>query len=387
MKLVIVTTRFDPAGGGAERSVDQMVCHLRRRGHEVRIITGSCPRALQEGQMICWPGRSMRSAAGIIRFAVWARKQLAAAACDVSLSITTVVPADVLQPRGGSVREAMGRNIASRRARSARGLKRALVALSPKWRVLLSLERQTLSHPALKHIVAISGYVRRELHAHYGFPISRMTLIPNAAQMPAADPEQQTIWSREIRQQYQLSPEATVYLFAAHNPRLKGLDPLLEAIAVLRKEGLACHLLLAGNVRRSHRRRIAVLGLEQTVRVLGMASNMPQLYCAADVTVLPTFHDAASKVTIESMMMGTPAITTSFNGAADLIDPGPSHRRCGLVIGDPSDVPALVAAMRQLADPQDRDTCSAAAADLRPMLSMDRHVGALEQVLREVAGR
>ncbi len=65
---------------------------------------------------------------------------------------------------------------------------------------------------------------------------------------------------------------------------------------------------------------------------------------------MPTFYDPSSKVVIESLMMGTPAISTAYNGASDFIAPADGSAR-GRVIADPSDHRALAQAMIELWDP------------------------------------
>jgi glycosyltransferase involved in cell wall biosynthesis len=110
---------------------------------------------------------------------------------------------------------------------------------------------------------------------------------------------------------------------------------------------------------------------------------MPELYAAADVTVLPTFYDPSSKVVIESLMLGIPAITTRYNGAAAFVLPEDGPPR-GRVIEDPADDAALAAAMIELRDPAVHAACVAATAGLDQALSMKRHVDQLEQVLQRV---
>ncbi len=173
-----------------------------------------------------------------------------------------------------------------------------------------------------------------------------------------------------MRAGFGISEEATVYLFAAQNPRLKGFEPLLAATRRLVDQGLDPVVLLAGNIQYAHQRAVAAARLTEHVRFVGPTQQMHALYAAADVTVLPTFYDPASKVVIESLMMGTPAISTAYNGASDLLRPTEASdgEWTGRVIDDPADDEALAAAMVELADPDTRRRCQAAMAGLaRPI--------------------
>ncbi|NJN37038.1 MAG: glycosyltransferase family 4 protein [Nitrospiraceae bacterium] len=147
---------------------------------------------------------------------------------------------------------------------------------------------------------------------------------------------------------------------------------------------------------------IESLAAADLLRFVGPTKQMPALFCAADVTVLPTWYDPSSKVILESLMMGTPALSTAYNGASDHLnahapaEPGFSkgtsgaartnHTR-GLVVQDPGNADELAAAMLQLCDPNFRAACSAACLGLAEQLSMTRHVAALETVLTESAQR
>ena len=110
---------------------------------------------------------------------------------------------------------------------------------------------------------------------------------------------------------------------------------------------------------------------------------MSQLYCAADVTVHPTYYDPSSKVVIESLMVGTPAISTRYDGSSDLIED--QHGTRGRVVPEPDDVEGLAQAMQDLADPKERKACRMAIDGQTRGLSMKEHVDRLEEVLREAA--
>ena len=394
MKLAVVIERFDPAGGGgAERSTAQIVAELSARGHEVTIITAvqlereahtPCPvRPVLDGRRL--------GAWSLATFARRARRELATGAFDAGLSVTTVVPATVLQPRSGTVRETLNRNIALRNTAAGRCKKRIAIALSAKQQMLLRLEADTLRQPSVRRILAVSRYVSRQLRDLYDVDPAKIEILPNAASMPTVDPDQRLQWRRQVRAAFAVPEDQPVYLFAALNPRLKGLDPLLHAVRKVLDRGQGLTLLLAGDIGYATQRRAADLGIRDHVRFIGHTSAMVQLYCAADVTVLPTYYDPASKVVIESLMLGTCAITTSYNGAADLLVPppqgtAPPGQVRGRVITEPADVSALAAAMLELADPAARQRCAAATAGLDQALSMQRHVDRLEAVLEEMGG-
>ncbi len=382
MKIAVAIGIYDPRGGGAERSTSQIVRQLVSRGHEVTVIAGLWPEDVQE------PGvrvqslltKKPRLSWWVPVFARWARGRIVSGGYDTSLSVATAVPAAVVQPRGGTVRETLERNIAIRTGAVDRLIKRVLVNLSLKQQILLALERRTLRDPIVKHVAAVSQYVADQVK-HYGVDPQRVVVIPNAAQMPTVDQQTQHQWRQRVRRGFDVSESSTVYLFAAHNAKLKGFWPLIEATKRLIDQGMDLTLLVAGTVGHGQHALIAQSGIRDRVRIVGTTGRMHELYAAADVTVHPTFYDPSSKVVIESLMMGTPAITTSFNGASDFVLGDADHADRGRVIKDPNDVASLARAMTELADSAARQKCVQAMNGLAQSLSIERHVDQLERVL------
>ena len=388
LHVAIVIEQFNPRAGGAERSTAQIAQELVQRGHRVTVLAGAAPDdlAVAEGVTLhAYSRHKVRSAARVLLFRRWALQRLAAGEFDVSLSITMAVPADVIQPRAGTVREALVRSIAMRSSVAGRCFKRSLSLLSPKQQTMLFLERRAVADPAVGRFVAVSGYVREELRRHYDLAESRVEMIPNAAVMPTdADASQRAVWRDQVRGAFGVPEDAVLFLFPTQDPRRKGYQTLLGALRELARRERRVVVLLAGMFGyRQHAQAVAA-GVREQVRFVGPTRHMAPLYAAADATVLPTFYDPASKVVIESLMMGTPAISSGCNGASEFILPPDSAAR-GRVVNDPADDAALADAMLELADPRVRQACAQATAGLAEQLTMARHVDRLERVLLEAA--
>jgi UDP-glucose:(heptosyl)LPS alpha-1,3-glucosyltransferase len=72
---------------------------------------------------------------------------------------------------------------------------------------------------------------------------------------------------------------------------------------------------------------------------------MAACYAAADIAVQPSFYDACSLATLESLASGLPVVTTRANGASELLAPD----EAAIVLDDAADLPALTATLRRLA--------------------------------------
>ncbi len=391
MRIAIATETYSPTGGGAERSVVQIATHLARRGHDVTVFAGCVPSDAGEAversgvAVEAFGSRRLKQSGSLRRFAGWATSALDSSGADVTLSGTMAVPAMVVQPRGGTVRETQLRNVAMRRSILARLGKRLQFAVSAKQRALLALERATIDDARVRRFVAVSRYVAEQFRKHYGVSDERIDVLPNAAEAPLIDEADRAPRRSAVRRQYDIGDDALVYVFAALNPRLKGIEPLMHAMQRVHASKPEAVLVVAGSRAPLVTGLVDRLGLTACVRVVGPTDVMADLFAAVDVTVLPSFYDPSSKVVIESLMMGVPAISTRYNGASDMIDgPGVTEPR-GRVIDDPWDIEVLTGAMLDLADAGSRERCSAATEGLADDLSMARHVERLEAVFEEVA--
>jgi colanic acid/amylovoran biosynthesis glycosyltransferase len=149
-------------------------------------------------------------------------------------------------------------------------------------------------------------------------------------------------------------PEATAtdgsrLLFVGRLDRIKGLGPLLEAVADLHRQDRPLTLMLVGDGpdRQWAEQRAADLGIGTAVEFLGYRSpgEIADLLAAADIFVLPSFAEGVPVVLMEAMAAHLPVVTTSVGGITELVE----HGRSGLVV-PPGDVDRLVDAIAELAD-------------------------------------
>jgi len=116
----------------------------------------------------------------------------------------------------------------------------------------------------------------------------------------------------------------TVALF---RPR-KGLEVLLEALAILRRQQLAIRLLAVGpfettEYEREVRERIARLDLQEAVRWTGFTSDVATELARMDLLVLPSlFGEGLPMVLLEALAAGVPVVASRVEGVPDAIDDG-----------------------------------------------------------------
>ena len=136
------------------------------------------------------------------------------------------------------------------------------------------------------------------------------------------------------------------YLYVGRMIPLKGLEDLLRAWSVFQR-GLpgAATLMLVGDGGEERRLRdIAGRLCGDSVRFVGFTerAELPALYQAADVFVMPSLQDAWSRVMGEAMASGLPVLASRYDGStADLVVEGKN----GWTF-DPLNEPDIVAKLR-----------------------------------------
>ncbi|HEU4395382.1 MAG TPA: glycosyltransferase, partial [Planctomycetota bacterium] len=260
MRIAVLVDRFRPGKGGAEAWLERFAAEARARGDDPFLVTrdGSDPR--QGGAFSSWtrvrtgPGPRFLQDRAFAR-AAHARAREAGAAA--SLGVRHVDACDVYQPHGGVHRAALEGSLASLEGRAARLARSAARRISPKQRTLLAVEDRLLGGGGARRVIALSRRVLRDLERWYPEAARRAAVIPPGTDLERFRP----------RQAARRGPLRA--LFLAREPRLKGLGPLLEAVARVRAGGVDLRLAAAGFEPGPWRRRAESLRLGAAVEFRG----------------------------------------------------------------------------------------------------------------------
>lgn len=373
-KVAIIIERADIALGGAERSMSEVAAALSELGLDVDLLAAKGTSDRNNVRVLCAdaPGRRV----SLATFGDALQRHLAQVSYDIVHSVLPFAFADLYQPRGGAYAEAAIRNAASYPNPLHRSWKQATACLNSRRAELLRAERKLSRGSEGPVVAALSRYVADQFKEHYATDPGRIALTLNGVNIGAnVDPDAAArLRSRFIAQFREMGVEKpALYLFAAHNFRLKGLAPLIRAMQI------ACGtwgerpigLIVAGAGRVGPYHRLAKrLGVQKYILFLGAVGHVRDALAAADVGVLPTFYDPSSRFILEALAAGKPVITTRFNGATDHFTDG----RHGRVIDSPDDVGALADAIRHFANPARIQTASHAICedDLASRISIRR---------------
>lgn len=220
------------------------------------------------------------------------------------------------------------------------------------------------------HVVANAEAIRRMLVEAEGLPESRVTVIHNGLDLPRFD--------ARIRQGLQ-SPVpdtggAPVVVHVANmNHVVKRQEDLLQALALLRHEGVTLHAFFVGDGprRAGLERRAVELGVRDRAHFLGHRSDVPGLYSRASLGVLCSTAEGMSNAVMEGMAAGLPMVVTAVGGNTDLIKDGVRGR-----VVMPERPAELARAFRWLLEhpEQAKDLGAAARGFVRRELSLERMV-------------
>ncbi len=352
MKIGLIRRGFSSTGG-AEAYLLRLAEGLATSGHAPILVTsGDWPSsAWKHGEMIRLPGGTPTEFA---RAFLKTKNRF-----DVSLSLERTPGCDVFRA-GDGVHAAW----LKRRAAYEPAWKVFLRRWNPKHGALTILERKVFE--SSKFIIANSRMVANEITEWFGVPTDRIHVIPNGIgqSLPLVN-------KTDAREALGIAPNTFCALFVGTGWDRKGLDLAVKAMDSLPGDAM---LLIAGRGNQA-----AFQG--KCTKFLGPTKNLPAIFAAADVFVLPTYYDPFSNACLEALAAGLPVVTTTANGCSEIIKEG--KHGSAVAPGQISDLAAALQFWRSA----NREKIAADCRDLATEYSLERNTAATIKVLLEVGKR
>ena len=168
-----------------------------------------------------------------------------------------------------------------------------------------------------------------DLWRAYRVPRHRVAVVPPGVDLDAFRPE-----PREVARLLTGHPGRRLFLFVGRLERLKGVDVVLRAFALLTAGG--CHpdarLLVVGEdsgsggggERERLRRLAAELSLDDRVEFLGTIDQrrLPTYYAAAEACLMPSYSESFGLVGLEAQACGTALIASNVAGLSSVVRDG-----------------------------------------------------------------
>ncbi len=317
MKIALVKRRYSLRHGGSERYCVNLSRRLQTTGHQVTVIGEAIDEELQNEVEF----RPVR----VNRLTSWTNNRSFAENCG---QIARDGKFDVVYGLGRSfgldavrITERLQSHWVNVYYRNRVG--RFFQKWNPRHRTLIDLERSIYRSNGCRRVVAQSRLDRQLVMAYYGIPEEKIRIIHNGVDINTFHPGVRS--ERDaVRAEFNIAADEPLLLFASMDFEGKGLRSILQAMRAATHRDLKLLVLGQGPVRK-FTRIASEFGVNRRVIFAGRRSDIPRFYGAADLFLLPTAYEPFPNVNLESMACGTPALTTSTAGGADIIE----HARNG----------------------------------------------------------
>ncbi|WP_165227368.1 glycosyltransferase [Aquisphaera insulae] len=318
LRLALITRRYPPLIGGAEKVLSYLAEALAREGADVVVLTARAPGLASlppeeehalEGHRGAGRLRVVRLATSPLRFlGTWLYMRNLArwlAEHPVDLAYVSMLKHDAYVAVGEGRRRGFPVVVRPEGAGATGDL---------AWQSWGRFGRRIGAR--CKHadaIVAISREIDRELRLA-GFDPAKIHPLPNGVPIPAEPWQKRADWKAAPRAAYvgRLAPE-------------KGLDTLVAAWPAVREVHPSARLTLVGEgperpaLERQARELGLELGPEGAIDLPGASADVAADLRRADLFVLPSREEGMSIALLEAMALGIPLVASSIPGNRRLI--------------------------------------------------------------------
>jgi D-inositol-3-phosphate glycosyltransferase len=251
----------------------------------------------------------------------------------------------------------------------------------------LSGEREVLQ--LADRIIAATPAELAQLQWLYQADIHKVVVIPPGVDLGHFYP----IPPDEAKEFIGVAPCEQMLLFVGRIEPLKGIDTLIEAIAIMRQQNVhVCLSVIGGDPDLSQENAGSEMARLQTLRekyhlqdlvaFLGKRSQdtLPYYYSAAEAVVVPSHYESFGMVALEAMACGVPVVASQVGGLAFLVQDGVT----GYTV--PVDEPQALAErlIRLVQDKELREQLGKQAADFARQYGWEHIAGRMINTYNEV---
>lgn len=382
MKIALILDHFFPHKGGAESAVYQLACYLKNKQQDVHILTQNFDEKLKT-QFVFHPLPISLKIGGLSTLLFGKKVGLEVQKQDFDIVLgfnKTWQGMNCFQPHGGTTLASRQQNIQVYPSTWGRFWKKVAHLFSLKQGLFLWIERQQYQKTDCTFF-ALSQMVKGHMQKFYQVPESQIQVIYNGVDLSKFHPEQKPIFRQQLEEQHPELCGKIVFLFVAHNFKLKGLAPLIQAFAQagLPSEKFCC-LILGRGKKAPFQKLIQQYEMEPNFLFLEADTEPEKYFCASDVFVHPTFYDPCSLVLLEAMAAGLPCLTSKFNGAGELL----KHGESGLIVEHPWNILEMASYLRQFQEADFREKLGKSARSVAEEYPWERSFEAMFQVFQQI---
>ena len=254
-------------------------------------------------------------------------------------------------------------------------------------------EKQVIANA--DRLIAATPAEVAQLQWLYHTDTQKVTIIPPGVDIGKFYPIPQD----EAKEFIGVPPCDRMLLFVGRIEPLKGLDILLEAVALMKVKGLYerhpfCLAIIGGDPDVDQDRmsdemtRIRSIyhqyNLQDFVTFLGKRSQdtLPYYYSAAEAVIVPSHYESFGMVALEAMACGTPVVASQVGGLAFLVQDGETGYQ--VPVGEPEALCDRLTAI--LENPELRTRLGTQAAEFARAYRWENVADQIQGVYRELIG-
>lgn len=193
--------------------------------------------------------------------------------------------------------------------------------------IRLEMERRLIQRA--DGIIASTNDERAQIIRHCGATSAQVWVIPCGVDLKLFAPQDQ----QQAREKLGLKLNQPVLLFVGRLDPFKGPDLLLRAATMMDEKA---QIVIVGGKATGDKevkqlQELAVqLKISKRVNFLGAKpqNELPMIYSAADITVIPSYHESFGLAAVESLACGTPVVATRVGGLKTVVQ----HSETGYLV-------------------------------------------------------
>lgn len=235
-----------------------------------------------------------------------------------------------------------------------------------------------------ERLIAISRFTKRCVVEAVGYPPEQIYIVYRAVDTEQFKP---LVVPTAFRQKYGLVADQRYILYVGSEDPRKNIETLLQAFGIVQQQVPTARLIKAGAAyfpaqREKLVKLVAELGLDGKVCFLDHVpeEDLPLLYNAADVFVLPSLYEGFGLPALEAMSCGTPVIAANRASLPEVVGEG------GILV-DPLDERGMAQCIAELLSEPERQAAARQAALVQAgCCSLERQAQETLAVYAEIMG-
>ena len=169
----------------------------------------------------------------------------------------------------------------------------------------------------LDQVLSVSDGLRDRINEIYPTFKKMIEVVPRGIDLNTFQSRRNQL----LRSRLDISDECIIGLYVGGLSREKGINDLLQALALLKNERFRMVMVGDGPLRAYAEAFLKAHGLGQKCHVMGYIdfSELPDIYSSADFFVFPSHHEGLPNVLVEAAASGLPIIASEIPGNTEVV--------------------------------------------------------------------